>query len=154
MSTDTTPLADDSHGYNRVAMHSDAVRTLEESAKESALMSPEAARQHVASHFEPILQRYDLLSTESQALAALHRQALGKAPDTNTLAQWRDEAKAALLAEYGPDGVGKALKDAQAFIKQDAQLSKFASKGFGNHKSLVLMAARLGTKARKEGRLK
>lgn len=154
MNDDSTPLADESLGYNRLAMHSDAVRVAEQGAKEVALMSPEAARQHVASNLEPVLRRYDLLSTESQALAALHRDALGKAPDAQTRATWRDEAKAALLQEYGADSVAKALADAQAFTKQDPQLRQFAAKGYGDHKNLILMAARLGTRARKAGRLR
>lgn len=153
-SEDSAPLATDAGSYDRVAMHRDAVRSVEQGAKEVGLMSPEAARQHVASNFEPVLRRYDLLSTESQALAALHRDALGSAPDAETRAKWRDEAKAALLQEYGPDGVGRALADGRAFIKQDPQLRKFAARGFGDNKAIALMAARLGTQARKDGRLK
>lgn len=154
MMGDQPPLATDAGPYDRTKMHTDAVRSMEEGAKTVALMTPEAARQHVATNWEPVINRYDLLDRETKDLAELDRQAHGKAPDGKTQAAWRDEAKAALLAEYGADGAAKALADGQKFIAQDPQLRKFASKGFGNHKSLVLMAARLGTQARKEGRLK
>lgn len=149
-----TPLSTDSLIYDRLKAHPDAVRSIEEGAKAEALMSPEAARKHMADNWAPVFRRYDLLSTEAAALAGLDRIAHGKVPDEATRAGWRDAAKAALLAEYGPDRVGQALADARAFIGQDPQLKKFAMRGFGDHKVLGLMAARLGGQARKEGRLK
>lgn len=150
-----TPLATDPVMYDRPAMHRDALRRVEEGAKANALMTPEAAKQHRdTSVVMTTVKRYDITSDEAGALADLDALAHQKAPDAETRAQWASEAKAALLATYGPDGVGQAIRDANRFVKQDPQLYRFADRGFGDRKELVLMAARLGTAARKAGRLK
>lgn len=149
-----TPFATESPVYDRQKMHPDAMRQFEANAIESSLVTPEEAKAHVQSGIGKVLRRYDLLSTETKALADLDRLNHTKLPDAATREQWRGEAHAAMLATYGPKGVGQALKDAKAFIKQDPQLYTMASRGFGDHKDLVLLAARLGREARNAGKLK
>lgn len=149
-----TPLATDPIIYDRMKANPDAVRALVENSKTYGLMTPDAAEKHVERTWAPVLKRYDLTNNEANSLAALDGMAHQKPPAAEQRAAWASDAKAALLATYGPNGVGQALKDAKAFIAQDPQLHKFASKGFGDHRSLVLLAARLGSEARKSGRLK
>lgn len=149
-----TPLATDPLHYDREAMHRDSLRTITEDHMRASLSTPEQADAYVAENWLPVFRRYDLLGAEVQGLGRLAAMSHDGPPSAEDRAGWVKEAKAALLGEYGAEGVGQALADARAFIKQDPQLRRFEAKGFGDHPRMVLMAARLGTAGRKAGKLK
>lgn len=155
MTNDTSaPLADEPSMFDRALMQKDAVQAMESNAIRHQLLTPEAAQEHVDKTWGRVLRQYDFTSAEANGLAELDGLSQQKAPDAETRAAWASEAKAALLATYGPEKVGQALADAKRFISSDPQLHAFARKGWGDHKQLVLLAARKGTEARKAGRLK
>jgi hypothetical protein len=149
-----TPLATDSLGYDRPLMHTDAMRGLEQNVIKQQLVTPDVAKALVEREWVPVIRRYDLTSNDSSALVELDALARQPAPDADTRAGWVGKSKAAMLDEYGAENVGRVLKDARAFVQQDPQLRTFAARGFGDHPQLVKVAARLGSIARKSGKLR
>jgi hypothetical protein len=121
--------------------HGDAERAIQNTLIETDLTTPEEAAA-VAQEWRPVFQTLQLNSSESTAMANLGAAVYRNPPSPETLAGWANEAKAALLQDFGPGGVGQALADAKAWVARDPKLVQYLNEtGLGSHPSVVRLAA-------------
>ena len=136
----------------RVAF-ADAARLIENRSMEDHFTDPEQARL-IADEWAGTFQKYRLNSTESSDVAEIGVAIMRTPPNAETVAAWERDARARLLADYGREGVHRALADAQALVAKDDRLRTWLhDTGAGSHPRVVALVAAKARALRLAGKL-
>lgn len=135
--------------------HGDAMRSIESAAMEKFIASPEEAAA-ASKHWGSTFQSFGLTSTESAEVANIGVQAFTTPASPELVMTWTEQAKEALVRDFGPQGASQALADARAYVGLYASpdlKEVLMSTGLGNHPQLVRMAAAKARALRMAGKL-
>ncbi len=154
--SDDAPVTDEDRAaalFSSSPIHGDAERAIERAALEDGSATPDAARE-AAQSWRGTFDRHGLNSTESAQLADLAIAAHRQPADEQTRARWAEDAKAALLQDFGPENIALALADAKKIIAKDPKLAAYLDQsGLGSHPTVVRLVAQKARAMRKAGRL-
>lgn len=153
---DKSALSDEEIMYGntdpRIAF-ADAARLIENRSMEDHFTDPEEARA-IADEWAGTFQKYALNSTESMTVTEIGASVLKSPPNAETVAAWEEDARAGLLADYGREGVNRALADAQALVAKDDRLRDWLhNTGMGSHPRVVALVAAKARSLRLAGKL-
>lgn len=155
------PLSDEEHAERMfgdsdpVLTYGDAARDIESAVLES-LGDPEEAAS-TATQWASEFQTLGLTHAESVTLTEVGIAAVTSAPSAETVLTWQEDARTALLQDFGPKGAAQALADAQTFVTRfgSPELRDVLNMtGLGNHPRVVRVIAAKARAARLEGRLR
>ena len=154
------PLSDEEHAQRMfdtepTLAYGDAVRSIETVMLEQ-LGSPEEASA-TAAEWAGAFSEMGLSHQEAALVTEIGISAISTPPSPETVTQWTEAARDALVQDYGPRGAHQALQDAQRYLGRfgTPELRDVLDMtGLGNHPSVVRVIAQKARQARLEGRLR
>lgn len=133
----------------------DAMRDIESAMLEELGDPAEAAA--TASQWAGAFSELGLTHQEAVNVTEIGIGAITNPPAPEIVASWTEQAKDALVQDFGPRGAHQALVDAQAFVTRFGSpelRDVLNATGLGNHPQVVRVIAQKARQARLEGRLR
>ena len=155
------PLSDEEHAERMFGdtdpelQFGDAMRDIEAAVLQELGDPADAAA--TASQWASEFQTLGLTHAESVTLTEVGIAAVTSAPSPETVLTWQEDARTALLQDFGPRGAHQALQDAQRYLGRfgTPELRDVLDMtGLGNHPAIVRTIAAKARQARLEGRLR
>ena len=155
------PLSDEEHAQRMFGdtdpelQFGDAMRDIEAAVLQELGDPADAAA--TASQWASEFQTLGLTHAESVTLTEVGIAAVTSAPSPETVLTWQEDARTALLQDFGPRGAHQALQDAQRYLGRfgTPELRDVLDMtGLGNHPAIVRTIAAKARQARLEGRLR
>jgi hypothetical protein len=149
-------LADSLYGdSDPELLYGDSMRSIESAVLEQLGDPAEAAV--TAAQWASDFQTLGLTHADAMAITEVGISAISTPPTPETVLTWQEEARTALLQDWGPRGAHQALADAKTFITRfgTPELRDVLNMtGLGNHPQVVRVIAAKARQARLEGRLR
>jgi hypothetical protein len=133
----------------------DAMRSIETAMLQELGDPADAAA--TASQWAGHYAELGLTHQEAVSVTEIGISAISTPPSPETVIQWTEAAKDALVQDYGPRGAHQALQDAQRYLGRfgTPELRDVLDMtGLGNHPAIVRTIAAKARQARLEGRLR